>query len=356
MSSLRRLCLRLLLYVAVPCLCLASPTCLSLMSLFPSRGFRQTPEDLRLPHESVQFSNAFGRRLHGWYIPAEKPQGSVVLFHGNAGNMGDFLVYAQLLHKRGFNALLMDYQGFGQSQGSATVLSLEADGLAGCDWMLGRQPPGGKIAVMGVSLGTTVALAVAAQRESVAGVVLEGSFIPRAELRKKVGTLGLPLAAIIQTAIPRGLDAAARIDKLAGRPVLFIHGGRDRTTHLESGAGLYEAAPGPRWMWVLPEQGHFPEPIDTHPELYEPLLCSFLESLFTQAPFIQPQVEWTADDGRLRAVLRCPVNGQAGRIATVTICGSDGVTVRKLALTGPETTLDTPITQPPYSVSAMCLP
>jgi hypothetical protein len=55
-------------------------------------------------------------------------------------------------------------------------------------------------------------------------------------------------------------------------------------------------------------------------------------------------------------VLRCPVNGQAGRIATVTICGSDGVTVRKLALTGPQTTLDTPITQPPYSVSAMCLP
>ena len=65
----------------------------------------------------MQFIAADGTPLAGWWIPANRPRGTVVYCHGNAGNIGSNAHIAPEFFKRGFNLLLWDYRGYGLSGG-----------------------------------------------------------------------------------------------------------------------------------------------------------------------------------------------------------------------------------------------
>ena len=345
--------LRLVVYLTVPCLCLFSPSCLSRWTLFPQERVLHLPDALRLPYEDVYFDNAFGRTLHGWYIPAEDPKGSVVVYHGNFDNIGRFIDYARMLFRQRYNTLMVDYQGFGGSQGDATLLSLESDGLAACDYLLSREPSG-QIGVLGVSLGTCVALAAASQRDDVAGVVLEGAFIPRQELYAKMGTIGSPLAAIINQAVPPGLDTSRLIGRLGAKPVLFVQGGDDHNTQLSGAARLFEAHGGPGWMWIVPEIGHFPDVVGNREEQYESLLGDFFDSVFCGSAFPHPSVEWNHVGGKLRVLLHYPPDAPPAYRAVLNIVTGLECSEQEVILTGTETVVELDVPGPVISVSAMC--
>ena len=95
-----------------------------------ARVFVQTPSSLGLPSETVYLTTRDGCRIMGYLI--KQPNMSVVptmlYFHGNAGNIGHRLHNAQALYRHcGFNILLLEYRGYGKSQGSPSELGEHAN-------------------------------------------------------------------------------------------------------------------------------------------------------------------------------------------------------------------------------------
>ena len=92
-----------------------------------SRVFVQTPSSLGLPYEGVCLTAKDGTKITGYFIKQPIEQISkahtLLYFHGNAGNIGHRLHNAQALYRHcGFNILLLEYRGYGKSQGSPSEM------------------------------------------------------------------------------------------------------------------------------------------------------------------------------------------------------------------------------------------
>ena len=88
-----------------------------------SRVFVQNPSVLGLPYENLYLKSQDGTRINVVFIkqpPLMQACAPTVLFcHGNAGNVGHRLVNAKALHSQlGCNVLLLEYRGYGKSEGS----------------------------------------------------------------------------------------------------------------------------------------------------------------------------------------------------------------------------------------------
>jgi uncharacterized protein len=202
---------------------------------FPSREILATPV---VPYEDV----AIGA-LHGWWVPATAPTiGQVLLFHGNAGNIGDRVPHVTLLSAAGFDVLAFDYRGYGRSAGRPSEHGTYEDARAA------RETLGpGKTIYLGESLGGAIALELAIHHPP-AGLILQSTFTSIRDMAR----LHYPL-------IPRALvpDAYPSLRLIRGlrAPLLVLHGARDEIVPLMDGEALFEAAPEPKRIEVL-DAGH----------------------------------------------------------------------------------------------------
>ncbi len=129
----------------------------------PTAEIATTPAQYRLRSRRCSFSLPTAPRSTGWWIPANRPRGTVVYCHGNAGNIGGNAHIAPEFFKRGFNLLLWDYRGYGKSGGRPSEQGLYDDASAAYDAaaaMSGKLP----IVVYGNSLGGAVAVQLAKDR------------------------------------------------------------------------------------------------------------------------------------------------------------------------------------------------
>ena len=88
---------------------------------FPTRDEPATPANWNLKYDDVDFRSTDGTRLHGWFLPgktSQKPKGTVVFSHGNAGSIGHHLAFITWLADAGYNVFMYDYRGFGKSGGT----------------------------------------------------------------------------------------------------------------------------------------------------------------------------------------------------------------------------------------------
>ncbi len=141
---------------------------------FPEKEILLYPEDVGLLYENVFIKTADGAKLNGWYIPYEKATYTVLFFHGNAGNISYRLDKMMVLRSLGFNIFMIDYRGFGLSQGKLTEKGLYLDAEAAYSYL--RQVRGLKsenIIIYGSSLGSAVAVDLAT-KENVRALILEG--------------------------------------------------------------------------------------------------------------------------------------------------------------------------------------
>ncbi|MDX1444528.1 MAG: alpha/beta hydrolase, partial [Gammaproteobacteria bacterium] len=68
--------------------------------------------------ELLELETEDGETLHGWFVPAAMDtERTVLIFHGNAGNISHRLDTLQVWHRLGFNSLIIDYRGYGNSSG-----------------------------------------------------------------------------------------------------------------------------------------------------------------------------------------------------------------------------------------------
>ena len=143
---------------------------------FPSRTLVTTPDRYGLAYETVHLDTADGERLHGWWIPADDARGTLLFFHGNAGNISGRLESVKQFHQLGLNVLIIDYRGYGQSTGSPSEEGLYRDAEAAWQHAVtqrGIDPS--RIVIFGRSLGGGPATWLATQHDAGA-LLLESAF------------------------------------------------------------------------------------------------------------------------------------------------------------------------------------
>ena len=215
--------------------------------------------------EDVWLVTSDGVRLHAWFVTA--PQASLVTlyFHGNAGNLTYRFLQIREITAAGSSVLMLDYRGYGKSEGSPSEHGLYADADAAYLYLLGHGYSAQHIVLQGESLGTAVAVDLASRKES-AGIVLEAAFTSGRDVADTV----LP---VIGPLVFRGFDSKSKIANIRA-PLLFFHGDRDEIIPLKLGRRLFEAAPEPKWFVEVPRAGHN-DLVETAGSIYRERLHAF---------------------------------------------------------------------------------
>lgn len=190
--------------------------------------------------EDVFLTAKDGTRLHAWLIRARGSPVMTLHLHGNAGNLTHRTLAARHILEAGSSVLLLDYRGYGRSQGRPSEKGLYLDADAAYDYLMALGAS--KIVLHGESLGTAVAVDLASRRRC-AGVVLEAPFPSARAVAGRVLPLLGPL-------VMWGFDCQSKIRSVRA-PLFVIHGDSDEVIAYELGRALFDAAPEPKSMWTV---------------------------------------------------------------------------------------------------------
>ncbi|XP_045542170.1 protein ABHD13 [Papilio machaon] len=157
-----------------------------------SRGFVLQPSNFKLPYESIKIKNKTGLKIHMFLIKQETNCNHIptmIFFHGNAGNMGQRLPNAsELYHKLNINILLVEYRGYGLSEGSPSEHGLYEDAQTAFDYIMERSDlDRKKIIVFGRSLGGAIAIDLASRfeyRNKIWALIVENTFTSIPDMAK----------------------------------------------------------------------------------------------------------------------------------------------------------------------------
>lgn len=218
----------------------------------PTSGVDVRPEEVGVRGEEVFLATEDGVRVHAFYLSAPDATRALLFLHGNAGNASHRLPNAAELVRLGTHVLLMDYRGYGRSQGSPTERGVYADARAGLAHLVSaRGIPESRVVLFGRSLGGAVAVDLAQDRD-LAGVILESTFTSLSDMARAM--LG-PVQTLAQPLLRGRFDSLAKISSVR-RPLLFFHGDRDGIVPLKFGRRLFEAAPEPKSFETIQGAGH----------------------------------------------------------------------------------------------------
>lgn len=167
----------------------------------PSPGIDLHPEQLGLAAEEVSIRTEDDVSLHAFSLPSPGASRALLFLHGNTGNASHRLPNAAQLVRLGVHILLLDYRGYGLSEGTPTEEGVYADARAGLSYLIETCGiPEHRIVLFGRALGTAVAIDLARDR-SLAGLILESSFPSGANVARRtkvvVGVTFLLLAIIV---------------------------------------------------------------------------------------------------------------------------------------------------------------
>jgi fermentation-respiration switch protein FrsA (DUF1100 family) len=200
--------------------------------------------------EPVTFGTTDGLQLNGWFVATPSPRATILVFNGNAGNRAYRGSLARAFRRRGFQVLLFDYRGYGGNPGRPTEAGLAEDSRAVRNYLVSRPDvDASRVIYFGESLGAAVAVRLAVDHPP-AALVLRSPFTSMAD----VGQHHYPI-------LPVGLLLRDRFDAIdqirrVRVPLLVIAGDQDRIVPTEHSRRLYEAAPGPKTMFVMPGADH----------------------------------------------------------------------------------------------------
>ena len=209
-----------------------------------------SPEEVGLSGvQVINLATQPGEKLIAWYAPAKGNQPTILFFHGNAGDIAGRSERFAYYQQAGYGVMFLSYRGYGASTGRPTEAGLISDANAAYDWLVRSGVPASRIAVVGESLGTGVAVQLAA-RKPVGAVALEAPFTSTADVAR-LSYWWLPVGLLMK-------DQFKSIDYLndVRAPLLVSHGTDDRLIPVEMGKALYAAANEPKEFVALANGTH----------------------------------------------------------------------------------------------------
>lgn len=209
--------------------------------------------------EDVQLTTADGVRLHGWYCTPQRGRGgafepveartTLLFLHGNAGNISHRYEIINDLVKLPANVLIIDYRGYGKSEGRPSEEGLYMDARAAWDYLTTtRALSASQIVIFGESLGGAVAIELASRTQACA-LVVQSSFTSIADM-----------AAELMPFVPRfmlrtKMDSLSKIASVSC-PKLFIHSQADEIIPYRHGRRLFDAANAPKQFYEVKGATH----------------------------------------------------------------------------------------------------
>jgi fermentation-respiration switch protein FrsA (DUF1100 family) len=212
---------------------------------FPMRRIEATPGDIGLAYEDVSLKTSDGVSIHGWFIPAPGSKKGILFFHGNAGNISHRLDTIRIFHELGLNTLIIDYRGYGRSEGRPGEKGIYLDAEAAYRYMSSR--PGidpASLIAFGRSLGGAVAVELST-RKPLAAVIVESTFSSTAAIGKEL----LPYLPV-RLLVTQRYDSLSKVGKIT-IPKLFIHSLDDEMIPFSHGERLFAAAAEPKTLHVM---------------------------------------------------------------------------------------------------------
>lgn len=198
------------------------------------------PSGIGLTYEEIRLSTEDGESLQAWWIPRSDARGTVLFFHGNAGNITTRLETIRTLHRLGLNTFIIDYRGYGASSGRPTEKGLYRDAESAWRYLIGeRGVPPAEIVLYGRSLGAAVAIWLA-ERVPEGALIAESGFTSVPE----IGAYHYPYLPVRMLSRMQ-FDSLARIGNCRS-PVLVIHSREDEIIPFSHGERLFEAAAEPK--------------------------------------------------------------------------------------------------------------
>ncbi len=215
---------------------------------FPARALGPGPDAFRLRAEELSIRTEDGVSLHGWWIKGNG-QRALLHFHGNAGNAADRLARAKILNERfGLDVFLVDYRGYGRSDGSPSEAGLYRDGRAIEDQAVRHGFDSDRIILFGESLGSAVAIQLAIERPC-AALVVETPFLSIPAMARE----HYPF--VPSFLISTRFDNAAKIGAVRV-PTLVIVAERDEVVSPVQGLKLFDLAHARKKLVVIPGAHH----------------------------------------------------------------------------------------------------
>lgn len=214
----------------------------------------------RSPAEDVFLSASDGVRLHGWYAPPPEGRPTLLWFHGNAGNLEYRREMFQRLRTLPAGLFLLDYRGYGRSEGKPSEEGLYRDAQAAWEWLAAHTPPR-RIVVFGKSLGSAPACELAC-RVPCGGLILQSAFTSAPDMARRVLPF-FPARWFMHTKF----DNLSKIRRIAC-PKLILHSRSDEIVPFVMGEQLFAAAADPKeaaWfdrgshndLWIVHEGEYY---------------------------------------------------------------------------------------------------
>jgi uncharacterized protein len=216
---------------------------------FPDRARPELFGLEQLGVREVMLATEDGLSLLSWYLPARPGRPVIAYFHGNGGHIGYRAERLLRFAREGFGVLMAEYRGYGGNPGTPSETGFYTDGRAALDFLAREGVAPNRLVLYGESLGSGVAVELAAQHE-IAALVLEAPFTSVAE----VAQCHFPYVPAARMVTDR-FDSLSRIGQVRA-PILVLHGERDRVVPVRYGRALFDAAPEPKEDWFAPEAGH----------------------------------------------------------------------------------------------------
>lgn len=219
--------------------------------VFSPDGTRAQPSSFELRDvKEIELKSAAGHKLYCWYGPAKAGKQTLLFFHGNGGNVAYRAEKFKKLMAEGYGVFMLGYRGFGGSEGAPSERALVADANVAYGYVissLGLSTV--DIIIYGESIGTSVAVQVAANQEA-AALILEApmySVLSIAQARYPY----VPVRPFLRDKFESNLYIAG-----VNAPLLVVHGDRDEVIPVASGRALFDLANEPKRFEVIKGAAH----------------------------------------------------------------------------------------------------
>ncbi|OAL53192.1 BEM46 family protein-like protein [Pyrenochaeta sp. DS3sAY3a] len=201
-----------------------------------------------------------GESLSAFFIRANRQHArnvTILMFHGNAGNIGYRLPIAKILENDlGCNVLMLQYRGYGLSSGNPNEKGLMIDAQTGLEYIRKRHElRGTNIVIYGQSIGGAVAIGLAARNQSqgdIAAIILENTFTSI----KKLIPSAFPPARFLAPLCHQIWPSEETLPQITKIPILFLSGLKDEIVPPSHMSKLFQVCRAPKIWKELPNGSH----------------------------------------------------------------------------------------------------